>query len=506
MKIISFSLWGTHPKYLHGALQNAQLAQQIYPGWKCRYYTATSVPAAVIDTLRRMDNVEIVAMGRPGNWESLFWRFLPAAEAEVEAFISRDTDSRLSLRERAAVEDWMRSPHGFHIMRDHPEHYLLGNARIILGGMWGAKTGCLPDIRSLIDGFKKANRYQTDQDFLNSLVAPRAHGNAVVHDEFFEQKPFPTARNGLEFVGQVFDEHETPNPGFEAILGRALHQPHAPVPKVSIIASLYRGGEFIEGFLGNIVRQSVFSQCELIIVDCDPLDTEKTLIQEYRRRYPNIIYKRISPDPGIFGAWNIAVACASGTYITNANVDDRRDPMHIEVHARYLNDFPDVDLVYAQSYMTSVPNERYELSAEHNYLSSWQRVFKRQNMNACLPGCCPLWRKNLHERFGLFDESYRHLGDFEMWLRAVSRGAVFMKIPGVYSVYYENPQGKSNSPQFARERQIETERNFARYGNIFLKRHILGGIYRRIIASSVGKRYPNAINGFKSFLKRRFDV
>ena len=30
----------------------------------------------------------------------------------------------------------------------------------------------------------------------------------MVHDEFFDKKPFPTKRKDFEFVGQIFDENE----------------------------------------------------------------------------------------------------------------------------------------------------------------------------------------------------------------------------------------------------------------------------------------------------------
>ncbi|MBC8297270.1 MAG: hypothetical protein H8E55_15940 [Pelagibacterales bacterium] len=30
----------------------------------------------------------------------------------------------------------------------------------------------------------------------------------MIHDEFFEKTPFPRKREGLEFVGQVFDEYD----------------------------------------------------------------------------------------------------------------------------------------------------------------------------------------------------------------------------------------------------------------------------------------------------------
>ena len=51
-------------------------------------------------------------------------------------FLSRDLDSRISSREVAAVEEWLRSDKDFHFMRDHPEHGVG-----ILGSGWGVKLG-----------------------------------------------------------------------------------------------------------------------------------------------------------------------------------------------------------------------------------------------------------------------------------------------------------------------------------------------------------------------------
>ena len=39
MKLITFSLWGQDPKYLVGAIRNAELASEIYPDWICRFYS-----------------------------------------------------------------------------------------------------------------------------------------------------------------------------------------------------------------------------------------------------------------------------------------------------------------------------------------------------------------------------------------------------------------------------------------------------------------------------------
>tara|TARA_Y100000034_G_scaffold76405_1_gene91818 strand:- start:5538 stop:6191 length:654 start_codon:yes stop_codon:yes gene_type:complete len=203
MKLITFSLWGYDLKYLRGAIKNAELAKEIYPGWLCRFYIGTNTPYGTIHELKKFDNVQVVEKNEIGDWRGMFWRFEPASEDGVEAMISRDTDSRLSLREKAAVDEWLASDKGFHIMRDHPYHKFP-----VLGGMWGAKTGTIPNMKELIDNWDQKNVYGTDYEFFAGCITPNITNNVLVHDEFFGGKPFPTARENYEFVGQIFDENE----------------------------------------------------------------------------------------------------------------------------------------------------------------------------------------------------------------------------------------------------------------------------------------------------------
>ncbi len=52
----------------------------------------------------------------------------------MDAYVSRDLDSRFSEREEAAVKEWLESDRDFHFMRDHPFH-----GTTILGSGWGVK-------------------------------------------------------------------------------------------------------------------------------------------------------------------------------------------------------------------------------------------------------------------------------------------------------------------------------------------------------------------------------
>jgi hypothetical protein len=201
MRVVAYSLWGSNPKYTVGALRNAELVEKMYPGWEARFYVGTSVPQDIVTGLKER-GANVVDTGVPGDWRGMFWRFEPASDQNVEVMISRDCDSRITQREVAAVNEWLDSDFLFHIMRDHPWH-----GTQILGGMWGVRAPLLRNMKDLMAQFEKGDFWQVDQNFLK-LVYPHIAKHAMVHDDFFEKKPWPMKRNGLEFVGQVFDENE----------------------------------------------------------------------------------------------------------------------------------------------------------------------------------------------------------------------------------------------------------------------------------------------------------
>lgn len=232
-KVISFVLWGQQPKYCIGAIRNAELLSSVYPGWEAVFQLDFSVPQTIEDKLREFDNVHVIRRldsdtrgCAVGSWRSMLWRFEVIDESEVSAMISRDCDSRLNVREAAAVEQWLISDKGFHIMRDHPWH-----GSQILGGMFGIKSGCLPEFTKIMNhwlSINTKNEWQVDQDFLNQEIYPRVAHKAMVHDDFFvlerHSRPFPTERVGLEFVGQVFEADGSTPADHQAILKQILQE------------------------------------------------------------------------------------------------------------------------------------------------------------------------------------------------------------------------------------------------------------------------------------------
>jgi len=204
---VCFSLWGNQPKYNVGIIENAKLRTQIYPEWKTIVYLGQSVPSSTIAALNKIESTQLVFMDQPGDWTGMFWRFLPAFDEKIDTMISRDADSRLSFRERDAVNEWLESDKDFHIMRDHPYHNTA-----ILGGMWGCRKNLLNRLSITIQIPDNGNFWQVDQNFLREYVYPKVREYSFIHDSYdlmneLQAKKFPSDRTNYEFVGEIYDEN-----------------------------------------------------------------------------------------------------------------------------------------------------------------------------------------------------------------------------------------------------------------------------------------------------------
>lgn len=207
MKYLSFSLWGDKPIYNVGAIKNAELWKTIYPDWQMVVYYDDTVPQKTID---KLDELGVITIKNTTDIFGCFWRFLISDNEDCEYAIFRDCDSRISIREKLAVDDWIEKRKSIHIMRDHPAHGIpYGNDRLgILAGMWGIKGNLIP-MKNMIENFIKGKKdiYGVDQTFLKIIYSIYENDNTT-HDEFFEKKSFPEKRSNPMFVGCRIDEFD----------------------------------------------------------------------------------------------------------------------------------------------------------------------------------------------------------------------------------------------------------------------------------------------------------
>lgn len=149
---------------------------------------------------------------------------------------------------------------------------------------------------------------------------------------------------------------------------------------------------------------------------------------------------------GIYEAWNIAVKSGSSDFITNLNADDIRLPHSICRHAAALEN-EEADGSYGNFILSRNILDHFYLSGNRQLVSNLgafnEDVLLLDSQN--LMHCAPIWKRELHKRVGLFDESLNSSGDTEFWLRAMSHGAKFISYPPVTAIYFHNPEGLSSS-------------------------------------------------------------
>jgi len=206
---------------------------------------------------------------------------------------------------------------------------------------------------------------------------------------------------------------------------------------VSAIVSIYAAERFMSGCLDDLTCQTLGEKLEIIVVDACSPQNESAIVSDYMARFPNIVYVRAPAREGVYASWNRGLRLARGRYITNANADDRHRRDALETMSRVLDARKDIDFVYGDCRVGYRENETFEDNC-HGKVLYFPEYFAPATLLYCQLGPQPMWRREVHERVGFFDENYRACGDwnFNIVLAGHARG---LHIPEELGLYLEHP-------------------------------------------------------------------
>lgn len=199
-KIISMSVWGNNPRYIIGARKQVELAKEFYPDWKVRIY---------IDDKSKLADLDVELIEVTDGSYGMYWRFLPMFEDENNIVIVRDSDSRITIREQMAVNEWLESGKKFHTFKDHEAHFEFA----VIGCAFGFK-GKLPQeaFNEMQEYIKHSGQYLGDQIYLQQVVWPLVKDDAIVHSMY--EGWFAETKNRLanrfSFCGNGYTEDDLP--------------------------------------------------------------------------------------------------------------------------------------------------------------------------------------------------------------------------------------------------------------------------------------------------------
>lgn len=184
MRAFSFCVYGPQSaKYHGGMLENLKTIQKHFPDWVVYVYLGNDTISLFVAKLLRYRQVRLRHVGTTGPI-LMMHRFLAIDDPDVELMVVRDADSRVHMRDRWAIEEFVKSDKKAHSIRDHPYHFTQ-----ILGGLWGLKRGIIPSMGELVrPHLEELWCFGKDQFFLKEEVFPLVENELLVHTSQLEQR------------------------------------------------------------------------------------------------------------------------------------------------------------------------------------------------------------------------------------------------------------------------------------------------------------------------------
>lgn len=186
-------------------------------------------------------------------------------------------------------------------------------------------------------------------------------------------------------------------------------------PKVTIYVPCHNYGRFLREAVDSVIQQ-IYDQWELIIVSDGCTDDTDDIAQDYINRYPNRIrFIKNSPARGLQACANESLEAARGDYVMRLDADDYLDESACLVMAGYLDQHPDIALVYPN--YVYVDEQGVFLGLEHR-----KKVGEdAQLLDLPAHGACTMVRKRVLKTIGGYSEKYKAQDGHELWLKVLHR-------------------------------------------------------------------------------------
>ncbi len=179
--------------------------------------------------------------------------------------------------------------------------------------------------------------------------------------------------------------------------------------KISVITVSYNSEKTIEDTIKCVLNQT-HQDVEYIVVDGASKDSTGQIIERYKDRITKVI---VEPDYGIYDAMNKGIRAATGEIVGFLNADDT-----------YVGDkvLERISQAFEEYRADSVYGDLCYVSEEDtdNVVRFWRagKFNERSFRNGWMPPHPTFYvKRNVLEKFGVFDPTFRFAGDYELVLR-----------------------------------------------------------------------------------------
>ena len=183
---------------------------------------------------------------------------------------------------------------------------------------------------------------------------------------------------------------------------------------ISIITATFNSAATVRDTIESVLRQT-YKDIEYIIKDGGSKDDTLAICREYEPRFGGRMKIISCPDTGIYDAMNQGIEVATGDVVGILNSDDFYTSEDVLATINAALEQDDCDAVYGDIHYVKSDN----LERCVRYYSS--RNFTRERMmQGYIPAHPSFYcRREVYQKYGLFDTSFRVAADFEQLLRLI---------------------------------------------------------------------------------------
>ena len=208
----------------------------------------------------------------------------------------------------------------------------------------------------------------------------------------------------------------------------------ADQPLVSIITPSFNQARYIEATIQSVLGQD-YPRIEYIIMDGGSTDGTVDVIKKYENK---LAYWVSEKDKGQTDAINKGFARATGDILAWINSDDTYEPGAIAAAVKYLQEHPEVGMVYADC---NFINEDGRVIGKFGSAQTDYRLLRQGYVH--IPQQTMFFRADLWKQVGPLDPSFYFAMDYDLWTRLAARTALHY-LPGkVWANFRLHTSGKT---------------------------------------------------------------
>ncbi|MGE5479849.1 MAG: glycosyltransferase [Chloroflexota bacterium] len=203
-------------------------------------------------------------------------------------------------------------------------------------------------------------------------------------------------------------------------------------PLVSVVIPVYNGEEFLGECLSSVAGQT-YQNIEAVIVDDGSIDGSYSIAEGWNFRKKIIRQK----NGDVSSARNAGVRQAEGELVAFLDQDDYWDADKVRRQVEYFAAEPGISLCFTEiakilrDGRLHVAKDKQKIARS---LGDENLFYKLINKNVLMPSAVMV-KKEDFERAGLFNETFKTCGDYEMWLRMAALGMKFRYLPDPLTYY-----------------------------------------------------------------------